>query len=150
MSTRPFPNQNADETRTTDKALLKVLFIEEDETDFLDTIISLAQEASYEVQHVLSTEEALLSLDRENYDIILLDLPDSHTLQTIENLHRHSPNVAILILADFDDDEEHVVAAVGEGAQGELVKGHSDGASPFEYMRYVIEQHNLPMARSRS
>ena len=80
MSTRPFPNQNADETRTRDKALLKVLFIEEDETDFLDTIISLAQEASYEVQHVLSTEEALLSLDRENYDIILLDLPDSHSL----------------------------------------------------------------------
>ena len=65
---------------TADKALLKVLFIEEDETDFLDTIISLAQEASYEVQHVLSTEEALLSLDRENYDIILLDLPDSHSL----------------------------------------------------------------------
>jgi DNA-binding response OmpR family regulator len=102
---------------TADKALLKVLFIEEDETDFLDTIISLAQEASYEVQHVLSTQEALLSLDRENYDIILLDLPYSHSLQTIENLHRHSPNVAILILADFDD-EEHVVAAAGEGAQG--------------------------------
>ena len=134
---------------TTDKALLKVLFIEEDETDFLDTIISLAQEASYEVQHVLSTQEALLSLDRENYDIILLDLPHSHSLQTIENLHRHSPNVAILILADFDD-EEHVFAAVGEGAQGYLVKGHFDGASLFEYMRCVIEQHNLPMARSRS
>tara|TARA_Y100000994_G_C15357750_1_gene303481 strand:- start:45 stop:494 length:450 start_codon:yes stop_codon:yes gene_type:complete len=149
MSTRPFPNQNADEIRTTDKALLKILFIEEDETDFLDTIISLAQEASYEVQHVLSTQEALLSLDRENYYIILRDLPNSHSLQTIENLHRHSPNVAILILADFDD-EEHVVAPVGEGAQGDLVKGHFDGASLFEYMRYVIEQHNLPMARSRS
>ena len=134
MSTRPFPNQNADEIRTTDKALLKILFIEEDETDFLDTIISLAQEASYEVQHVLSTQEALLSLDRENYDIILRDLPDSHSLQTIENLHRHSPNVAILILADFDD-EEHVVAPVGEGAQGDLVKGHFDGASLLEYMR---------------
>lgn len=149
MSTRPFPNQNADEILTTDKALLKILFIEEDETDFLDTIISLAQEASYEVQHVLSTQEALLSLDRENYYIILRDLPNSHSLQTIENLHRHSPNVAILILADFDD-EEHVVAPVGEGAQGDLVKGHFDGASLFEYMRYVIEQHNLPMARSRS
>ena len=81
--------------------------------------------------------------------MILLDLPDSHSLQTIENLHRHSPNVAILILADFDD-EEHVVAAVGEGAQGDLVKGYFDGAPLFEYMRYVIEQHNLPVARSRS
>ena len=134
MSTRPFPNQNADEILTTDKALLNVLFIKEDETDFLDTIISLAQEAGYEVQHVLSTQEALLSLDRKKYDIILLDLPDSHSLQTIENLHRHSPNVAILILADFDD-EEYVVAAVGEGAQDDLLKGHFDGASLFEYMR---------------
>ena len=52
--------------------------------------------------------------------MILLDLPDSHSLQTIENLHRHSRNVAILILADFDD-EEHMVAAVDEGAQGYLV-----------------------------
>lgn len=131
----------------TDKTYLKILFIEEDETDFLDTIMSLANEAACEVVHVSNIQEAQLCLSREPYDIVLLDLPDSHGLQTIENLHCHSPNVAILILADFDD-EAQVIAAVGKGAQGYLVKGHYDGAALVEYMRYAINQSELLLASS--
>ena len=129
-----------------DKTSLKVLFIEEDESDFLDTLMALAHQATCEVVHVPSTQEALLCLDRENYDIVLLDLPDNHSLQTIGNLRRHNPDVAILILADFDD-EAQVISAVGKGAQGYLVKGHFDGASLVEYMRYAIEQSELHLAR---
>jgi DNA-binding response OmpR family regulator len=125
---------------------LKILFIEEDETDFLDTVMALANEASCEVVHVQSNQEALLCLDREAYDIVLLNLPDHHGLQTIENLHRRSADTAILILADFDD-EEQVIAAVGQGAQGCLVKGHFDGATLNEYIRYAIGQHQFHLAR---
>lgn len=52
-------------------------------------------------------------------------------VQIIENIHLHSPDVATLILAN-SDDEAQVIAAVGQGAQSSLVKGHFDGASLAE------------------
>ena len=66
-------------------------------------------------------------------------------VQTIENIRLHSPDVAILILAD-SDDEAQVIAAVGQGAPSSLVKEYFDGASLAEYMRDAIEQRELHLA----
>ncbi len=47
--------------------------------DFLDTIMSLANEAICKVVHVRSPQQALLCLYRKNYNIVLLDLPDTNS-----------------------------------------------------------------------
>lgn len=62
-----------------DTTSFKVLFVEEEETDFLDTIMSLVNEAMSEVVHVQSPQQALLCLYRKNYNIVLLDLPDANS-----------------------------------------------------------------------
>ncbi|MEJ2185436.1 MAG: sigma-54 dependent transcriptional regulator [Gemmatimonadota bacterium] len=61
----------ADETKT--RAQARVLVVEDDDI-VRDLIVSLLEDENYAVEAVESGEEALKALDRELYDLVLLDL----------------------------------------------------------------------------
>jgi signal transduction histidine kinase len=75
------------------------------------------------------------------FDAMLLDLslPDSAGLDTLRAARVATPAVPIIVLTGREDDDL-AAAAVGEGAQDYLVKGHVDGEMLARSIRYAIER----------
>ncbi|WP_287587140.1 ATP-binding protein [Candidatus Borrarchaeum sp.] len=94
--------------------------------------------------HVDRLSQGLECLKNEKIDIVLLDLglPDSLGLDTFTKLYAYSPQVPIIVLTGFDD-ENLAVKAVGEGAQDYLVKGKFDKNLLTRSICYAIERHRL-------
>jgi diguanylate cyclase (GGDEF)-like protein len=91
--------------------------------------------------------EALSLVGREAFAIVLLDLnlPDSSGIETFSRMHGEAPDLPIVVLSGFDD-ENAAVHAVQEGAQDYLVKGRVDGDLLVRSIRYAIERNKMSMA----
>ncbi|MBY6181271.1 response regulator [Staphylococcus warneri] len=61
--------------------------------------------------------------NNEQPDIVLLDLvmPDMNGIEITEYLKKHYPNIKILVLTSYVDDE-HVISAIEKGADGYEMK----------------------------
>jgi diguanylate cyclase (GGDEF)-like protein/PAS domain S-box-containing protein len=94
-----------------------------------------------ELTRVAQLEEALNLLQQTLFDAVLLDLqlPDCQGLETLKRLQKQSPEVPLLILTGFNN-EDLAVEAVREGAQDYLVKGHIDAHLLIRAIRYAIER----------
>lgn len=77
----------------------------------------------YAVDLADSMAEALKSLSRREFDVVLLDvlLPDSCGLDTVQRIRQHRPDVPIIVLTNTDDDPL-AFTALDHGAQDHLVK----------------------------
>ena len=80
--------------------------------------------APFRVDWASRLDEALARLERESFDVLLLDLglPDSQGLATFQDVYARSPKIPIIICSGAAD-EELAVEAVAHGAQDYLVKG---------------------------
>ena len=67
--------------------------------------------------------QAVLKTQTLNPDVLLLDMvmPDIDGLEVIKEIKQHNPQVRILVLTTFDDDER-VIRAIKAGALGYLLK----------------------------
>lgn len=92
-------------------------------------------------------DEAIAQLERECFDVILLDLtlPDSRGMESIESLARHAPKLPIVVLTNTDDAALSL-AAVRHGAQDYLVKRHVTQAILLRSLRYAIERKRIAEA----
>ena len=97
--------------------------------------------APFRVDWSSRLDEALSRLDRESFDVLLLDLglPDSQGLATFHRVYDRAPKVPIIIFSGAAD-EELAVEAVAHGAQDYLVKGQIDGSRLKRAIRYAIER----------
>lgn len=129
-----------------DKPALRVLLIEDNPGDvrLMQLALSEAKRASFVVESAGTLEAAFQFLERQQVDIVLLDLslPDSFGLQTFRTLQERWPQVPVVVLSG-DEDESVATAAVNEGAQDFLVKGHADGDGVARAIRYAIERHRM-------
>jgi len=75
------------------------------------------------VDAVATCQEALVSLGKYQPDILVSDLglPDGHGVKVIREAKRLYPNIEILVVTMYAD-EEHVVEALEAGASGYLLK----------------------------
>lgn len=75
------------------------------------------------VDAVASCQEALASLAKHQPDILISDLglPDGHGVKVIREAKRLYPDIEILVVTMYAD-EEHVVEALEAGASGYLLK----------------------------
>ncbi|HHT9126391.1 MAG TPA: response regulator transcription factor [Candidatus Brocadiia bacterium] len=83
-----------------------------------------------------SGEKALEAIANIPPDVVIVDLhlPDISGIEVIEEIKRFSPEVDILVLTKFDDDE-HLFSALKAGAVGYLLKD----ASPAEIIKAIDE-----------
>ena len=125
---------------------IKVLLIEDNAGDacLLREFLKEPQGTSFEMVHVDRLSEALSSLARETFGIILLDLslPDADGLDTISRLRRLAEKVPIVVLTGLND-EEVAVAAIEAGAQDYLIKGQVSGPLLARALRYAIQRHRV-------
>ncbi|MEX2379659.1 MAG: PAS domain S-box protein [Vicingaceae bacterium] len=122
---------------------LNVLIVENSESDALiiGELLSMSDDYSYEIYHVVSLSDAEEILEVTKIDIILVNLflPDSFGIHTFNDLFRAFPNIPFIILTEMEDD---VVGknAVQKGAQDFLVKSDIDKDTLNRSIAYAIER----------
>ncbi|NMC14125.1 MAG: response regulator transcription factor [Chloroflexi bacterium] len=69
-------------------------------------------------------EEALQRIDQSRPDVVLMDLkmPGMNGIQATYEIHQNYPDIKVLVLTTFGDDE-WVLDAIRSGAAGYLLKG---------------------------
>ena len=89
--------------------------------------IILNSDPNFEVVKVVgSGQEVLDTLETESIDIILMDvrMPNMSGVECTRLAKKKYPNIKVIILTTFDDDE-YIYDALKYGASGYLLKGCS-------------------------
>lgn len=124
----------------------RVLVIEDNPGDVMLVKTALAEEGPgrFKISFVDQLSSAILRLNEEVFDIILLDLslPDSFGIDTVTRLYKKSKDTPIVVLTGAND-ELLGIKAVHAGAQDYLIKGFVSGALLVHSIRYAIERYRM-------
>lgn len=131
---------------------IKVLLVEDSlfEASLLYEGLEAAFPGRFQVAHVRRLSETLEYLWEDTCDVVLLDLglPDSHGLDTLVLVRAQAPDVPIVVLTGFDD-EELGEKTLKEGAQDYLIKGQVDRKLLARSMRYAMARKAAEQALLR-
>lgn len=123
--------------------LIKILIIEDNPEDLrlIEEMLKEVESPMFELHHSKRLSDGLRCLVRDDFDILLLDLslPDSVGLDTFFSVYEQAPEIPIVILTGFND-EETAIKAVSEGAQDYLVKGQVNSLLLSRSISYAIER----------
>ncbi|MFQ5922343.1 MAG: sensor histidine kinase [Anaerolineales bacterium] len=126
-----------------------MLLIEDNPRDarLISEYIRIATTDAIHLTRVSRLDEGLMRLRAGAFDAVLLDLQlqDSHGLETFEKVHGQAPNVPIVVLTGFDD-QETALQTLGLGAQDYLVKGEVNGHLIVRSVHYAIERQRAEEA----
>jgi len=109
------------------KNLIKVLIADDQELIRTSLQIVLNNQENIEVTDVVANgQEVMRSVYKNKPDVILMDIrmPKMDGVQCTKIIKENYPNIKIIILTTFDDDE-YVYNALKYGASGYLLKGVS-------------------------
>ena len=134
-------------------AALHVLLVEDNpaEARRIEAVLADAGGAPYQIERAACLSDALASLGKASFDIVLLDLSlaDGRGIPVFEQVSRAAPDALILILSSADD-EEVARQAVQNGADDYLVKGLVDAHWLPRTLRYLIERKTTRQALTLS
>ncbi len=123
---------------------LTILHVEDSDADAKLIEITLKQDKlyNYSLSRVSSIEEAIVYLNAQKVDLVLLDLflPDTQGLDTLKRIRTFSPKTAIVVITGTDD-EQCALQAVQNGAQDYLVKDELTARTMARAIRYSVERH---------
>ncbi|HKO31401.1 MAG TPA: PAS domain S-box protein [Nitrospiraceae bacterium] len=122
---------------------MNVLLIEDNEDDacLIGELLTERIAADIKLEWTDRLGSGLTRVTEGKVDVVLLDLslPDSHGLETLDQIRALLPDLPVIVLTHLDD-EETAVRAVRKGAQDYLVKGRSDSLLLVRAIRYAIER----------
>ncbi|WP_414468764.1 response regulator [Methanobacterium sp. ACI-7] len=125
---------------------IKILMIEDSKEDvfIIQEMLRDNSRFPFELIHVERLKVGFEKLFQENFDLLLLDLnlPDSWGFDTFIRTYDQAPELPIVILSGFDD-EDTAIKAVREGAQDYLIKGEIDGSLLARSIYYAIERKEI-------
>jgi PAS domain S-box-containing protein len=129
-----------------DKASISILLVEDSPSDaklLQQTLWHLGGER-WQVVHFDRLSDAIDACSKKTFDVVLLDLslPDSEGLNTIGEFYTAAPNIPIVVLTGFDD-EDIALQAVAKKAQDYLVKGQITPNLLVRTIRYAIERGQI-------
>lgn len=127
-----------------DDQIIKILYVEDNIEDVLliKEFIKEIKNVHYELTHAQQLNEALLEIENDNYDIIMLDLslPDKQGLDIITRVCERAPDIPVVVMTGMDD-ETMAIKALQKGAEEYLVKGKVKSHSLSRILRYAIMRH---------
>ena len=122
---------------------IDLLLIEDNPEDLLLTkrMLGKAEHASFNISHADSLSAGIQRAIEGSLDVILsdLNLPDSPRVETFFRLKLQVPEIPIVVLSGFAD-EEMSLKAIRAGAQDYLIKGKIDGNILERSLLYAIER----------
>lgn len=108
---------------------IKILLIEDNPGDayLIEEYLEEFANFSYEFNHVGALNEAFAVLNKQPFDVILLDLElsDSNGINTFLSIHNNNPLIPVIILTGLNDEKVGAYA-IKEGAYDFLVKGQTE------------------------
>lgn len=107
--------------------MIKILIADDQELIRQSLSIILGNEADFEVTDTVGNGvEVIRSVRKNKPDVILMDIrmPEMDGVVCTQIIKENYPNIKIIILTTFDDDE-YVFNALKNGASGYLLKGVS-------------------------
>ncbi|MFN2211893.1 MAG: GGDEF domain-containing protein [Anaerolineales bacterium] len=124
---------------------IKVLVIEENQPEYAPwfQIVSTGlNTGQFQAERVASLSGALAQLEKEPFDVILLDLalPDSVGVATFSQICVRVPEVPIIVTSALEN-KNHAIEILREGAQDYLVKGEINVKQLQRTVLYAIERH---------
>ena len=122
---------------------LRILLIEDNPPDaeLIRLMLLEASPLNFQIECAASLSVAIARLREHGIDLIFLDLglPDSFGLETFYDIRKAAPQIPVIILTGYDDQETGI-AAVREGAQDYLVKGQVGGSLLARAAIYAVER----------
>lgn len=131
-----------------EKECIKILVVEDAPGDvfLIKFYLEELDPEGYEIESVDNLKEAHEKIERNAFDVILLDLhlPDSEGMVTLTNTVEKYPDEVYIVLTGLSD-EKVGVEAVKNGAQDFLVKGKItsvslDSSIKFSYQRAKLKK----------
>jgi len=121
-----------------------VLLVDDDELDRKLVKLILIKAAAlvrFNVETAQNMSEAVARLTNSSFNVVLLDLnlPDSRGVETVQKIFEVAPNIPIVVLTGFDD-EDAGLDAIRSGAEDYLVKGDGLEYTLVRTIRYAIER----------
>lgn len=121
----------------------KILLLEDSipDAEYIRAQLHTARRFASSILHVQRLSVALSLLEKEQFDLVLVDLglPDSHGMETALTLRRRAPTVPIIVLTGLAD-EELAIKALQQDIQDYLVKGRFRGDDLLRSIRYSMER----------
>ena len=107
-------------TEPANLAIGKILIVDDDR-NIVELLKSRLLAANYEVEAAFDDEEAWALLQRDRFDLAIVDLrlTDSNGLTLMEEFHDFRPEMPVIILTGFGSIE-NAVDAIKKGAYGSL------------------------------
>ena len=125
---------------------IDLLLIEDNPGDRLLTkrMLEKAQYTIFRISYANNLSAGIDCAMRNKIDVILsdLNLPDSPDVDTFHKLKLQVPEIPIVVLSGFSD-EEASLKAVREGAQDYLIKGQINGNVLERSLLYAIERKRV-------
>lgn len=122
---------------------VKILLIEDNPDDviLIKKLLNCVPRFEYELELATTLLKACEILNLKSVDAVLIDLglPDSQGYASFSRIHKHAPEVPIIIITGLDN-EVIAMKAVREGAQDYLVKDSVDGPMLVRSIRYAMER----------
>jgi len=129
-----------------EKNVLQVLMIEDNPGDvaLIKEYVQNISSPGYHITAILSLSQALVCLQKNHFDVVLLDLslPDTKGVDGIIQIKSLNRKWPIVVLTGFKD-EKKAIEAVHLGAQDYLNKGEITAQSLSKAMLYAIERQKI-------
>jgi diguanylate cyclase (GGDEF)-like protein/PAS domain S-box-containing protein len=123
--------------------VVRVLLVEDssDHAELICTKLRRSKRIRVDIDHADRLEKGLRNLERNAYDVVLLDfsLPDSFGIETFRRAHEAAPRTPIIVLTSLDDNDL-AVQAVRLGAQDYLIKREADTRLLVRSILYAMER----------
>ncbi len=109
------------------------------------------QNFEYELDTASTLSSAVKQLHEKTYDNILLDLglPDSNGIETVEKIHKSSPDVPIIVFT-CSDEKEMEIESMGRGVEDYFIKGTDIWEELVPRIRHAIGNKRATEGLARS
>ncbi|HEY9811125.1 MAG TPA: PAS domain-containing protein [Halomicronema sp.] len=126
---------------------VKILLIEDQQQDaelIEELLLETGHKNKIALKWVQRLGEALTALQRESFNLILVDLslPDSFGFDTVARLQEYISHTPIVVLTS-NSNEELALQSIQVGAQDYLIKGKIDSSLLNRSLNYAMERHRL-------
>lgn len=107
-------------------------------------MLSAQETGRYALDTAITLEQGKQLLGAGKYDLVLLDLnlPDSQSVATVEEVVSVDSAVPVIVISGIDS-EASAMEALQKGAQDYLLKGHFDVAVLARSIRYAVHHKHL-------
>lgn len=127
---------------------INVLLIEDDRVDALSVqkMLTGQEDSPFTIEHASRLTEAIEHLEKENFDVVLLDLglPESIGIETLVQMREQASHIPIVVLTG--EGETLSIESLKHGAQDYLVKGHINYGTLRRCLSYAIERKKIQEA----